>query len=109
MRAAASQDARAPTGKTHRVCAGQRDWRSPDVSHAWGLWAPRADEGPSGLAEASCRFPWHGGGGAVGAADLQFLLAEWGACTPAQECLADLDEDGNVSISDLFMLLANWG
>ena len=36
-------------------------------------------------------------------------LGAWGPCAADQECQADLDEDGTVSIGDLLTLLANWG
>lgn len=38
--------------------------------------------------------------------DLLELLVSWGACG---ECLADLNDDGEVDINDLFLLLDNWG
>ena len=36
------------------------------------------------------------------------LLANWGPCQPGC-CLADLNIDGNVGITDFLILLANWG
>ncbi|MEE9131662.1 MAG: FG-GAP-like repeat-containing protein [Phycisphaerales bacterium] len=50
------------------------------------------------------------GDGSVGAADLLFLLVNWGSCPdPPTTCPADLDGDGNVGAADLLILLVNWG
>ena len=40
--------------------------------------------------------------------DFLALLVDWGACTQPC-CLADLDLDENVGITDFLLLLANWG
>ena len=38
------------------------------------------------------------------------LLAGWGPCpSPPTPCLADLDNDGAVSVLDFLILLASWG
>ena len=44
--------------------------------------------------------------GTVNAADLAFLLGDWGPCPG---CAADLDGDGVVGTGDLAILLGNWG
>ncbi|MCA9291559.1 MAG: hypothetical protein KDA25_10550, partial [Phycisphaerales bacterium] len=44
--------------------------------------------------------------GHVDAADLAFLLSQWGPCSG---CPADLDGDGIVGPGDLAILLSNWG
>ncbi len=49
------------------------------------------------------------GNGAVGAADLLILLANWGPCGDCNDCPADLDDDCTVGAADLLILLANWG
>ncbi len=36
------------------------------------------------------------------------LFAAWGPC-PKDCCLADLDIDGDVGITDFLLLLGNWG
>lgn len=48
------------------------------------------------------------GDGAVGAADLGGLLAQWGGAGSAK-ANADLDGDGTVGAADLAALLADWG
>jgi hypothetical protein len=53
-----------------------------------------------------------GGDGAVAAADLAELLANWGPCQNIAICPADLAPavgDGEVNAADLAELLANWG
>jgi ligand-binding sensor domain-containing protein len=52
------------------------------------------------------------GDGAVGAADLAELLAQWGECPTKGPCIADIAPqggDGEVGPSDLAELLARWG
>ena len=46
--------------------------------------------------------------GAVGPADLAFLLGNWGPIPP-NDAAADLNGDGNVGPADLAILLGNWG
>ena len=42
--------------------------------------------------------------------DLIALLTSWGACPePPASCPGDLDGDGMVGVTDLLILLANWG
>ena len=36
-------------------------------------------------------------------------MASWGACPNCGNCLADLDCDGSVGVSDLLILLKDWG
>ncbi len=45
---------------------------------------------------------------AVNSADLTVLLAAWGRCARASDCLADLDGDGWVDGRDLSALVAAW-
>jgi len=38
------------------------------------------------------------------------LLSHWGPCIPKEgSCEADLNGDGTVNVSDLLLLLAQWG
>jgi hypothetical protein len=47
--------------------------------------------------------------GIVGITDLLLILANWGACPPAEPCVGDLDCDGQVAINDFLAILATWG
>ena len=46
--------------------------------------------------------------GTVGRGDLAVLLASWGACNGAGDCVADLNADGAVDVYDLLLLLTRW-
>ena len=79
-----------------------------------GRWNDLALSG-SGYPHIACvEIPGGGGGpclgdfdldGAIGAADLSTLLAEWSVA----KSFADLDDDGTVGASDLTIILGGWG
>ena len=46
------------------------------------------------------------GNGSVNAADLSFLLSQWGVCAG---CPADLNGNGWVNLADLSILVSQWG
>ncbi len=47
--------------------------------------------------------------GVINAQDLAWLLAYWGPCDNCNDCIAELDRDCAVGVSDLLILLSNWG
>ncbi len=45
----------------------------------------------------------------MGAGVILALLANWGPNDDCDDCPADLDDDCTVGVSDLLILLVNWG